>query len=49
MPQQGLFIRDTNGESGGKKLKYWLVKYFPVEVDVDNREHRRQHQVTRLS
>ena len=42
---QGFFLCNPDGESGEKKVGYWIGEHFLVEFNVAKHEHGRRHQV----
>ena len=45
---QGLFLCDPDGNSGGKKVRYWLGEHFIAWFDVAYREHEWWHLIGNL-
>ena len=41
--QQGLFLRNPDRESGGKKVRYWLGEPCLVDFDAADPEHERRN------
>ena len=46
--QQGLFLSDTNGSLGGRKVRYWFRKHHLSEFNVANHKYVRRHWVGHL-